>query len=581
MVERRARVIIYLVLALLPLALFWGGFFGLDLAHRHGYGTAPDGENYLFKWLPHQVAFYGFCGLLGFSCYFATLALRSYSTAIVARLRRVSISKSVLWLSLFAAVMTALFSFGVLRRTPITDDEGAYLFSAKTLATGQLYAPEQPEPRMYDNVFLVNNGRMFSQFTLGHPAMLAPFVKFGAARMLPVILAFCCVAMMFLCARALFGVIEAIAATFLLATSPFFIATGATLLAHLDCLFWLLLFVWTTVELMQDGGKGNAAFAALGFSMAFFVRSASALLIGGPLLILLAAHLLARFRERKAETAVFAGVSALFATLYLGANIELNGSPFRTSYETLWRDRTNGTLLGFGEKIWGIHYTPGRAFSALTQNLTRFALWLHGGPTSLAPLLFWAMSPSKRKIEWALFAPLLLVPGFLFFYFWPGVADTGPVLYYELLLPACLLGGRGLVYLFGRIPKTAPALTLSCLAVSMLAFVPAQAITIYNTATRAGEPERFVSEQIPGKAVVFCSEPIKRSLYNKVTLVDSWRSAHPYNSPDLSDRIIWLHYIKPLYEYDPLVAHRDKYMPDRKAFILSYENGEPVLLSLE
>src|SRR5512137_2274580 len=69
----------------------------------------------------------------------------------------------------------------VLRESVGTDDENVYHFQAQILASGRLYAESLPESirPFFDNQFVVNNGRWYGLYFIGHPLVLATFLKLG------------------------------------------------------------------------------------------------------------------------------------------------------------------------------------------------------------------------------------------------------------------------------------------------------------------------------------------------------------------------------------------------------------------
>jgi hypothetical protein len=78
------------------------------------------------------------------------------------------------------ATLSVLVGHVVLDRTPITDDEQAYLFHARAIALGGLTATSHNGPGYFDNIFLVQHeGRWYSQYPLGHPLALSLGVVAG------------------------------------------------------------------------------------------------------------------------------------------------------------------------------------------------------------------------------------------------------------------------------------------------------------------------------------------------------------------------------------------------------------------
>lgn len=574
-----------LALAVVFVSLYYILFFALDLAGRNRYGRADDGVVWLFKITTQQGWFYlaNFltmipAALLAFALY--RMGKKRINAGLAAAVRRPKVF--ALYLAVFAAIATAFWSGGVLSYTAVTDDEGAYMFSAKTYAMGKLAADRPPGARLFRNTFLIDhNKRIYSQFTAGHPAVLAIFYKLGSPYLLPVVASFAAVYLIFLLGSTMYDEKTGLVAAALLGASPFFIATGATLLAHLDCLVWLLAFCFFCARLLKAGSIANAAMAAFCFGVAFHVRSATALFVGGPFLVCVLYTLLGNLRTRWKELLAFTVVGGLFAAIYLWLNLYLNGDFFRTSYEQMWRDKTSASLLGFGRKLWGIHYTPGMAVAGTVMNWLKVNFWVFGWGLSLAPLLAWLILRPKQKRDLLFALPILFAVVFLFFYFWPGVSDTGPVLYYELLLCFTLLSARGLFALAEKFGSTKVACAVfSLMLVSFATFLPAQGVTMHRLAERCGEPERFVKSRVETPALVFASQPIKSAVKTKEDFQDSWRVGRPYNSPTFDDAIAWVAYSRPNKKMNPNIAFWKKFMPDRRAYVFSYDGGSAHLVEL-
>ena len=165
--------------ALLVLALFWllglayFGGYRLDLGSIHG--PTPRYAQMLAIWN----------------------ALGSVATALLAlglakvlgrgeRLSRlytrVSASRPRRFLALAAALavlVVLLLDRVLLRGRPLADDEHAYLFMAQLLGSGRLSVGSPPMKAFFDNAFLINDGALYAKYSLGWPALLAPFAMLG------------------------------------------------------------------------------------------------------------------------------------------------------------------------------------------------------------------------------------------------------------------------------------------------------------------------------------------------------------------------------------------------------------------
>lgn len=141
----------------------------------------------------------------------ATLALFPWSQGPTERLiglwERGSDRAWVIGPSLAAFGLSAFVSWRVLRGMDLTIDESAYRFMADLLSHGRLYGHSPPDKLFYDRRFMINDGKVFSPYFLGWPALLA-------------------------------GSTWARLAGVLFVTSPFAVFMAATQLSHPACLFW-------------------------------------------------------------------------------------------------------------------------------------------------------------------------------------------------------------------------------------------------------------------------------------------------------------------------------------------------------
>jgi hypothetical protein len=102
--------------------------------------------------------------------------------------------RAVLWgLGLLGALLPIFIRKLILNDVPLTDDEASYRFGAELLAGGHLWLPSPHMPVFFDNGFIVNDGKMYSQYFLGWPALLAIGVLLGIPGLINPILSGCTV----------------------------------------------------------------------------------------------------------------------------------------------------------------------------------------------------------------------------------------------------------------------------------------------------------------------------------------------------------------------------------------------------
>ena len=170
-------------------------------------------------------------------------------------------------------------------------------------------------------------------------------------------------------------------------------------------------------------------------------------------------------------------VALLSVGMFFLVNYGQTGDPFTTVQSVFFERWRHGKGMGFYVAgLWGIH-TPEKAAANLLLNMIRQNIWLFGWPFSFVFMLF---VPGGRFVgfllgwgltHWAFYA----------YFSSPGINLTGPVYYYEMIIPEVLLSACGIVHLYGicrkhlvnsRAHTFIPAVIFSFYIVSFLMFSP-------------------------------------------------------------------------------------------------------------
>jgi Dolichyl-phosphate-mannose-protein mannosyltransferase len=527
------------ILAALGMALFaWAELAHDGWADYHRYGRAPDGSSWAQHLSPTEVRYYASLLLL----LPALLAAAAWAT----RSRGMDAVLEVLqrrdrWITGIAAGVAFLAALGVshlaLERTPITDDEEAYLFHARVVASGALTSPSPPDAPFYDNVFLINDGRWFSQYPVGNPLLLAPGVWLGDPWLIPALLAALITLLLAAAARTLFGPIAGPVTAVLCATSPFLAAMSGTLLSHTPCLFALSLGLWCGLRATRNPGSARwAAAAALAWGLAVLIRPSSAVLVATPLAVLLLWRWWSGDR-RAAVLVTFAAAGLVMLALQGSINHHCNGHPLRSAYTHYWATLGGwSNPFGFGEFPWGIRHTPGMAAGNAWRALVRLDAWLLGWPISLAlPLAAPWLARRHRGATLALLASGGLSFAVYFWFFWPGIADVGPVLYFETSLAWWLLAGAALAGAPPAWRRGLIGVAAAGVLLAPLTFHRVGALALAETAGEAGRA-RVVTQQAlgDGPVLMFCDEYLRPSDQG------SWVAGRPNPWPDLHDPVLFV-----------------------------------------
>jgi hypothetical protein len=432
--------------------------------------------------------------------------------------------------SLFAVMLLILTVNGVLQRTEVTDDELTYDLQAKILLSGKLYVAP-PVAGSFDNVFVLPGDKLTGKYNLGHPLVLAAGMLLGSPYVLPVLFGGLLILMTYSINMLLYKERrQAVLSSLLLLVSPFFYFTGATRLSHTTSAFSLTLFMLIFLKVREDApspwhGLVLSLAAGLAAGLAFNVRPLTAVGYLFPFLVLTLADVIRR-RGRGSLKYVFIGAGFLLMVAF-----------------TLWYNKQiTGSYLSFpfgrydsGEQPLGARYNPLQALSNLAMNAIKTNLFLFGLPLSLLFFFIYVFKRDKSAADKLCFG---IIGSFCFFYlsyYGPGVSDTGPLYYYELLIPLVTLSARGLLWLHDLLGGLAPKSKTyigSFLLVSVLISAPTfwleRSLYLVNLTDAISEPYQVLKQS---------------KIHNALVFIQSWPNqgfvfGFRNNSPDFADDII-------------------------------------------
>ncbi len=368
----------------------------------------------------------------------------SYDTLIMAGLAA---------LGLLAASLMAL---GVTERLPHLEDEIAYLFQARTLARGALWAPPAPSEAGFFTPFVLTlDGRRVGKYAIGWPLVLALGEALGAGWLVNPVLGGLLVAAVFVLGRDLFDRQIGILAALLALTSPFFLIQSSTFMSHAGSALWtaLLLLGLLRAEEARAAGRparGWAALMGLATGLLIITRPLTAIAVWIPPALLLlyraagrAPGLPALARHYWPVLAAAAPV-ALLQPLYLYA---VTGDPFMNLYTLVWPyDR-----IGFGPGI-GPHsgHTLEQAIANAAADLEVWAGDLFGWSRLswmplVAGLIFGLLEARRGRRAWpALLAGVFAALVIAYLTYWVGGSAYGPRYYYEAHAGLAVLAAVGL-----------------------------------------------------------------------------------------------------------------------------------------
>lgn len=266
---------------------------------------------------------------------------------------------------------------------PAYHDEYSYLFQAQALLAGQWSFPSPPvQPELFDQMHVLNEGRMASRYLPGNGLWLAPFVALGhpvggiwLAGVLSTIF-------VFWIGRELGGEGTGFLAGLLCGVSPGIAVFGNLLLAHQATLLGLSLFLWGMVRLQARRQPLDALWAGLGLAFAMLCRPATAAGVGFPfgvwaILFLLFPRLMtgeAATIRRRTGVLLGLGLPLLigFGVIF-SYNQAITGSGWKSTYQVYTDIYTPRHVYGFNNVVRGEQHLGPKvidSYDRWTENLT-------------------------------------------------------------------------------------------------------------------------------------------------------------------------------------------------------------------
>lgn len=443
----------------------------------------------------------------------ALLAQRADETLVIAAL------------PLFAGILA--LRYRVLGSEPVADDELVYELTAKNLALGRLTSVPPIDVDFLRNQFVIIDAqRWHGKYPIGHSLLLAPFELLDRVDLLGACLALASMALTYALARRFVGPRAALWPPLLLALSPHFLLTHATLMSQTTSCMLALLAAYASV---RHGESGELRWlllmgGALGFGI--LTRPLPGLLIAAVIAADKAWEHASEPRRALREGLVWGAPVLLFGLLFLLVNHAQSARGVGAGYTEVHSG------LGAFENV------RGELPNSLGGALVRENAWLFGWPCSLLFVPF-ARLERALKLAWGIiFAVLLyrvLVPKTV-------VASTGPIYMTEMLPWLCIVsvaGMRRAVVVLGQLelrdgPVRVAALAVAGFLISASAFMPVQLRELARGARARDEVKRALFNEGTTRALVFCNMLVD------TTQNLSWAYFPPSPWPDLRDDVLYL-----------------------------------------
>ncbi len=366
----------------------------------------------------------------------------------------ISYKKYICAISLLVFLLSSFISIFVLHKIPHIQDEIVYLFQAKVIAMGKLYAVPNRLGEFFDYEFVIEEGgKWYGKYFFGFPLLLSLGVILGCPWIVNPLIGAVVIIVIFFIGKEFLDKNTERFLPLLCLLSPFYLFMCATYLSHPSALLFSYIFILYFLKSFKNGSWRYPFFsgAALGFN--FNIRPYDSILIATPFFVYGLYCLMAK-KIRIKQVLFFILAFVLFLILFLLYNFTLTGNAFQTPFNKYCPT----DHLGFGKEV-GLPYLKeyGHTFldglNNTRNNLKKISEGLLGWPVLtilliILPFLF----KSKNKWDWISFFSFFVVVFGYFFYYLDGIAFGAR--YYFITLPMLLiLTIRGIIFLDEPVKK--------------------------------------------------------------------------------------------------------------------------------
>ena len=331
------------------------------------------------------------------------------------------------------SVMTSyLVGRSMLDLPPAYHDEYSYLFQARTLLMGRFSVPSPSmHAELFDQMHVLNEGRMASRYYPGTGLWLAPWVALGHPYWGQWLASSLASIFVFWTGYELGRLRVAVVSGLACALSPGIALFSNLLLAHQATLVGLSLFLWAFVKWQRTRSPYDAFVAGCGLSFAMICRPATAAGFGLPFGLASLAWLLITSRNdpltsrRRIQTVLAMGIPLIAGwAVMLAYNQDVTGSWSKSHYQLYTDIYTPRHVYGFnnvlrgekkvGSKVidaydrWAMNLTPELAATNLRDRWLTSWLWT----LDLVPLLLCSVivlgTLNRLDRRWALIGLAIL-----------------------------------------------------------------------------------------------------------------------------------------------------------------------------
>lgn len=449
-------------------------------------------------------------------------------------------------------VITLLISYIPLKSYVIPFDEASYYFQTKILSRGKLYVQSPPIREAFTAPHIINNGKWYSKYTPGWPALLLPGYLTGHPFVISALLNIGSLLVIFSLSRFLFDEKTGWYSILILCLSPFFILNGSTLQAHTATGFFSILILYGFFRGLKENSTKYYAIMAASLVLLVQIRPVDAALVMLPILIYFAINMItSKDRKTHYKCLLFLGIGfAVSGGSTAIVNYIQNGSPTKLSFMVFNPDEKWG-FGTFGHSIY-------RGIWNVLFSTIRMSLWTMPLFIELALIALFGKSEKVSIIYWIFALYIVFFIGF----FGIGGREFGARFFFVPYLMLSIPAARGLVLIDEFLRKKAKFEGFSAkifIPACIICIVPFVYPMILNMANKDVERickiNNIIPEKIPEsqKALLFMTPNIYLDANN-----DPW----------LKNRVLRVLFLEP----EKNLSLMEKF-PERVPYLYRYDSA--------
>jgi len=360
----------------------------------------------------------------------------------------------LLTIFLLTFLLTNLISFFVFEHIPHIQDSICYLFQAKIFKLGRLWAESHPLKQFFDFLFMINDGRWYSQYQWGHPFLLLLGLLLNMPWIVNPILGSLAVIVIYYLGGEFYTDSVARLSAILASLSPFLLFMSSSFMSHPGTLLAVAVSSLAIIRTFKTNRLFYPLVAGLTLGFACNIRILSSFAAAFPFLAFAVYKILKTgfLKNLKGIILFFVGFLPFLVLIPL-YNFLTTGDPLLFGYIVFNGEYHN---YGFGTRGMAWYTLGGSVFHKLVsanpltcffnrnEDLVELNNYLFELPIpSLIFILILFLSKQKNKWDLLLISPLLSLSFFYYFYFFQSIT-YGPRFLYESLPGLCILSVRGM-----------------------------------------------------------------------------------------------------------------------------------------